>query len=122
MESALIHVFDFDPPRQLLMEPGDFRRGLNDRIEDIAASGRLAQGVTASQLRNLPLHPIGDGRYNFKSGNSVIVDKNGQDLVVNFNLEPEEREPSRFRGTMGPAAKSRAIPPWEIQSAPARTE
>ena len=77
------------------LELGDFRRGLNARIDDIAATGRLAEGVTPEQLRDMQVDAIGDGRYLFRAGNGFLVDKTGRPIVVNFNLEPEERERSK---------------------------
>jgi hypothetical protein len=92
------------------MEFSDFRRGLNTRIDQIVAANRLAEGVTASRLRDMPLDPIGDGRYAFRVGEGFLVDKNGQRVVVNFNLEPEERETAgRSMGRGG----ERMIAPWE---------
>lgn len=74
------------------MEKSDFERGLNARIGEIARTGRLAEGVTESRLRDLPLDAIGDGRYHFRMGMSYLVDRHGKPLVVNFNLEPSEPE------------------------------
>jgi len=97
------------------LELGDFRRGLNARIDDIAATGSLAEGMTASQLRDMQVDAIGDGRYLFRAGNGFLVDKTGRPIVVNFNLEPEERErPAR---PMGRGAE-RQIPPWARPALP----
>lgn len=92
------------------MEFSDFRQGLNARIEDIALSKRLAEGVTSSQLRDMPVDAIGDGRYAFRLGNGFLVDRQGRRLEINFNLEPQERErAARPTGRGG----ERAIAPWE---------
>lgn len=67
---------------------GQFRDGLNLRIQDVLTSGRLAEGMTASKLRDMPLEMAGDGRYVFKAGDGVLVDKVGQPVFVDFNREP----------------------------------
>lgn len=95
------------------MEFSDFRRGLESRIADIGRSGRLTEGLTESQLRDIPLDAIGDGRYAFRVGNGYLVDRQGRKIVVNFNLEPEER-PQTGR-PMGRGAE-RMIAPWERQN------
>jgi len=92
------------------VEFGDFRRGLNTRIENIVSTGRLAEGMDASRLRDMPVDAIGDGRYVFRSGNGYLVDKNGQRIIVNFNLEPTE---SIAGGRPMGRGAERAIPPWE---------
>jgi hypothetical protein len=92
------------------MEFSDFRKGLNTRIENIVGTGRLAEGVSASRLRDMPLDSIGDGRYVFRSGNGYLVDKNGQRVIVNFNLEPTE---SIAGGRPMGRGAERMIAPWE---------
>lgn len=67
---------------------GQFRDGLNLRIQDVLTSGRLAEGMTASKLRDMPLEMAGDGRYVFKAGDGILVDKNQQPVFVDFNREP----------------------------------
>jgi hypothetical protein len=96
------------------MEFSDFRRGLNTRIENIVGTGRLAEGVSASQLRDMPLDAIGDGRYVFRSGNGYLVDKSGQRIIVNFNLEPNETTiGGRQMGRPMGRGAERMIAPWE---------
>lgn len=93
------------------MSQNDFERGMNLRINDIVASGRLDKDITASEIRGRwTIDPIGDGRYEFRNGNSFMVDKTGKAVVVNFNLEPEDRDrPERPMGRGG----ERMIAPWE---------
>lgn len=67
---------------------GQFRDGLNLRINDVLTSGRLAEGMTASKLRDMPLEMAGDGRYVFKAGDGILVDKNNQPVFMDFNREP----------------------------------
>lgn len=72
---------------------GQFRNGLNLRIQDVLTSGRMAEGMTASKLRDMPLEMAGDGRYVFKAGDGVLVDKNNQPVFVDFNREPQIQVP-----------------------------
>ena len=60
-----------------------FRDELNTRSEAIAASGQIE--IDARRLRNLPLENVGDGRYVFRAGDGVLVDKKGKRVVVDFN-------------------------------------
>lgn len=64
---------------------GQFVDGLAQRTEIIAASGRLADGVSASKLRDMPLEIAGDGRYFFKAGDGILVDKQNKPVVLDFN-------------------------------------
>ncbi len=50
-----------------------FRDGLRERLDTLAASGRLDPSWTAGRLRDLPLENVGDGRYVLKSGDGVVV-------------------------------------------------
>lgn len=63
----------------------DFRDQLDTRLQQIAASGALANGVTASSLSDMPLLTAGDGRYLLKAGDGVMVDKHNQPVFVDFN-------------------------------------
>lgn len=69
-------------------EYGQFRDGLNIRLQDIWASGRLDEGMTMSKLRDMPLEMAGDGRYVLKAGDGILVDKNNQPVFIDFNKEP----------------------------------
>lgn len=60
-----------------------FKDGLSARIE--AYSDRLPDTVTAKKLRDLPLQMAGDGRYVFRSGDSIILDKDNHPIVIDFN-------------------------------------
>ena len=77
------------------MEYSDFKRSMNLRIDDIVRTGRLAEGVNSSKLRDMPVDAIGDGRYSFRVGSGYLVDKNGKRVEVNFNLEPSEAPPEK---------------------------
>lgn len=67
---------------------GQFRDGLNMRLQDVWASGRMAEGMTMSKLRDMPLEMAGDGRYVLKAGDGILVDKNNQPVFIDFNREP----------------------------------
>lgn len=62
---------------------GMFRDGVAARIDLIA--DRLPAGVTPGKLKDLPLEIAGDGKYVFRSGDSVVLDKDGRAIVVDFN-------------------------------------
>jgi hypothetical protein len=68
---------------------GQFRDGLNIRLQDVWASGRMAEGMTMSKLRDMPLEMAGDGRYVLKAGDGILVDKNNQPVFIDFNKEPQ---------------------------------
>ena len=61
-----------------------FRDDVRLRIDEIAASGRLADGLSANQLRSLPLENAGDDRYVIRAGDGVLKDKTGNTVVIDF--------------------------------------
>lgn len=84
--------------RALLMpyglDRGTFKTGLYQRIDALATEGRLAEGVTAGKLRDLPLEAIGDGRYVFRQGDGVLVGRDGRPVILDFTpleFAPEDR-------------------------------
>lgn len=91
-----------------------FRDGVRMRADALARSGALADGVTASELRDMPLENVGDGRYVFRAGDGVMVGKDGKPLILDFNKQPDlpavtkatKREPS-FETNPGGAATGR---------------
>jgi len=85
------------------MPYSDFRNQLDTRLQQVASSGALADGVTAGQLGDMPLLPIGDGRYLLKAGDGVMVDKNNQPVTIDFNkpLPPiAGKPPANFKALM----------------------
>lgn len=84
------------------MSAGDFRDGVAVRIRDVVASGRLDPINTLTRLSDLPLEPVGDGRYVMRSGDAIILDKDRQPVFIDFNAAPgAPAMPSRelrFRG------------------------
>lgn len=60
---------------------GEVRR----RTEDMEAAGVLPAGVAAAKLQDLPLEPIGDGRYAFRVGDGLLVStpKGGKPQIKN---------------------------------------
>jgi hypothetical protein len=67
---------------------GEFKDNLYRRIDALMDSNRLTEGVTASRLKDMPLEPIGDGRYIFRAGDGVLVDKESQPIILDFNINP----------------------------------
>jgi hypothetical protein len=55
------------------MDESAFRDQVRRRTEDMAAAGQLPENISPSTLQALPLEPIGDGRYVFRSGTGVLV-------------------------------------------------
>ncbi len=54
-------------------DKSEFKDNLYRRIDALADSGLLPAGVTASKLKDMPLEPVGDGRYIFRAGDGVLV-------------------------------------------------
>jgi len=84
-------------------EFSQFKDEIKTRTKALAQSGAVDTAV-ADKLSDLPLEPVGDGRYAFRSGDSLIVDKNGARIIVDFNSplpqlkpEPGSEVPVRFR-------------------------
>lgn len=63
---------------------GRFRDALASHVQGLEASGRLEKGVTRQKLMDLPLENRGDGRYVFRAGDAVLVDKDGRPVEVTF--------------------------------------
>lgn len=78
---------------------GQFKDSLYTRIDDLVDSERLQKDVTASKLRDMPLESIGDGRYLFRAGDGVMVDRAGKPLVVDFNQSAAFRPSGKAPGT-----------------------
>lgn len=89
----------------------DFRNGLYRQINDIALSGRLGKTVTADRIKDLPVDAIGDGRYVFRTGDGVLVDKGGNPIVVNFNAGGPEIPTTAPRKRIDSLKGAKA--PWE---------
>lgn len=80
------------------MASGAFKDNLYRRIDDVVDSGRLADGMGASKLRDMPLESIGDGRYLFRAGDGLLVDKNKRPVIIDFS----QSAAFRSSGTKGP--------------------
>ncbi len=88
-----------------------FRDGLRQRIDELAASGRLDPSWTAQRLRELPIENVGDGRYILRSGDGVVVDQAGRPVMLDFNVSLPFR-------TSGHGLERREDPtPAELQEA-----
>lgn len=102
-------------------EYGQFRDGLSKRVDQVVDSGRLAPGMTKDRLHDMPLEAIGDGRYVFKAGNGILVDKESRAIVIDFNNSlpfhtsgeaPYDTEPTPVeRAAASAAVTGRAAPP-----------
>jgi len=67
-----------------------FLDGLYDRVSLLEANKQLPEGVSRRQLLDMPLQPVGDGKYVFRNGDSVVTSKPEQGrpaipIVVDFN-------------------------------------
>lgn len=60
-----------------------FKDGLAARVE--ANAGNLPDTVTPKKLMDLPLQVAGEGRYVFRSGDSVVLGKDNRPIVIDFN-------------------------------------
>ncbi len=88
------------------MDRGNFKDNLYRRIDDVVDSGRLAQGMDASKLRDMPLESIGDGRYLFRAGDGLLVDKNKKPIIIDFNQSAAfrasgEKQPTAYEVPIG---------------------
>jgi hypothetical protein len=52
---------------------GQFQDGLAKRIDQLLATHSFGEGVTRQRLLDMPLEPIGDGRYMFISGDGALA-------------------------------------------------
>lgn len=82
------------------MPLSDFKDGVSQRAQGIVASGLLDPKWTSDKLLDLPLEPAGERRYVFRSGDGVVVGKDGRPVFVDFDqagpLLTRQREPARF--------------------------
>lgn len=67
-----------------------FKDGLYSRIDNIVGGKMLDETMTASRVKNLPLESVGDGKYVFRSGDGILVDKQGRPVMIDFNKSPQE--------------------------------
>lgn len=61
----------------------EFKTALSARVQGLKGVGVKE----SSDLLDLPLESVGDGRYIFRRGAGYIVDKDGMPLTVNFNVD-----------------------------------
>lgn len=79
--------------------PGQFRDGVKQRLEAFAASG-LLDPEQARRAYDLPLELAGEGRYRVRSGDSILKDKQGRDVII--DLSAAGQAPTvRNVGTLG---------------------
>lgn len=87
-------------------EYGQFKDGLTQRIDQVVAQGGLGDTVTRSKLLDMPLESVGDGRYVLKAGDGVLVNKDRQPVIIDFN-QGTPFETSGGRGAAPAAAPRR---------------
>jgi len=92
------------------MSEGQFKDQLTRRIEDVEAAGRLSPTVDAARLKGMPVRAVGDGRYVFQAGDGVLVDRDNQPILIDFNVSPAFRT-SGFGAT--PKGES-ALTQWRL--------
>lgn len=81
------------------MTYGDFKDGLKARVEPLQSA--LDPDLKMGSLLALPLEPVGDGKYAFRAGDSIVLDKSGRPLVVDFNEPPTPKARARQDGAQG---------------------
>lgn len=125
LEEAIAAVAPFEKHRgrQIVMPHGmsygQFRDGLQRRVDDLVASGRLDDGWNAGKLMDLPLQNSGDGKYIFRIGDGKLVDKGRRPVVIDFN----EALPFRTSGEgMKPDPEAPSPAELEAAAAPARAK
>jgi hypothetical protein len=74
---AIVMPYGYDGSR--------FKNELKSKSTALVASGRMEGGITPGDLMNMPMENIGDGRYVFRIGDGVLVDKAKLPVVVDFN-------------------------------------
>lgn len=77
-----------------------FKDEVRDRVAAVVSSKALDETATLSRLRDMPLENVGDGRYMLRAGDGVLVDKQGNQVVLDFNepLARSERPATRKTG------------------------
>ena len=74
--------------RQVVMpygsSKGDFEDGVK-RLTQAKFDAGLKTDYSMDRLLGLPLRNVGDGRYVFMAGDSVVTDKTGKDIVIDFS-------------------------------------
>jgi hypothetical protein len=79
------------------IDSGQFSDALSRRIQALDARGLLAPGFTTDAVSRLPLKEVGDGRYQFQAGNSIVLDKNGQPLTVDLHAPVYDFDMDKIR-------------------------
>jgi hypothetical protein len=74
-------------------DEASFRDGLRQRVDALVESGQVTK-ETGQKLRDLPLEMAGDGRYVFRSGDSVVLTTpanskpvvSPRPIIIDFNI------------------------------------
>ena len=99
MKLTMGNIEDWNGRQVLLpwgMDMGDFKDGLNARIESILASGRMQPEITRREMYNMQLLPDGNGGYRLKSGDKELVDKTGAAVIIDFSRPPVWTPPKQI--------------------------
>lgn len=99
MRLAMGPIENYNGRRTVLpwgMTIGKFKDGLSDRVNLLASAGKLPEGLTPGRLRDLPLEPVGDGKYVFRSGDSVIVESSARPHPLASGLLAPPQDEARF--------------------------
>lgn len=73
------------------LDKSAFKDQLDARLQMLANNKRLADGMTLGKLRNMPLQPVGEGRYTLKAGDGILVDNKNQPVIIDFNQPTPQR-------------------------------
>jgi hypothetical protein len=76
---------------------GQFKNSVKQRLDTLAMTGQL-DPEQARRAYDLPLELAGDGRYRVRSGDSILKNKQGQDIII--DLSASETMPA-VRGGSG---------------------
>jgi hypothetical protein len=68
-------------------DTSQFKDGLSRRIDSLVESGQLDPAWTRARLLDLPLESVGDGKYVFKSGDSVLMSTPRHDKPILRNSD-----------------------------------
>ena len=67
------------------MTRSEFKDQMDIRLNMLAGTKQLAEGMTKSKLEDMPLEPISEGRYLLKAGDGILVDRNNKPVIIDFN-------------------------------------
>lgn len=107
-----------------------FKSELARRVDELILRKQVADGVTRESLLDLPLRPIGDGRYVFVAGDGVLSAPAAkgaahQPIVLDFNTaapyRPSGSTAARVPDAEGPARRQQKALPTRFPAGPKPT-